>query len=291
MGGHRLEKCAGLKATHLAHIRNLEAACNRFESLHMELNWDMLERRPLDQVNDFLLYIDDGPVGYLALFGFNQNEAEATAMTHPDYRRQGVFRRLLAAALQELARRRTPDILFFCEQASTSGIGTMRALKATYDFSEYKMRLKRSPPRRSQSALQLRPAGPKDLALLVQLDRLCFDVAGDASQSYLREALADPHRRAWVARVGQETIGKIVTLLHPPQADISGFCLLPAHRKKGYGTWILAETVARLLDEGCTDISLEVATDNSGALSLYERCGFEIVTAYDYYRLPVQPAS
>ena len=286
---NRLEKCVGLKATQLAHIGQLEQLCNQFENLQMKLNWEMLQRRPADQINDFLFYADDIPVGYLALYGFNNSESEVTAMTHPAYRRQGIFGRLLAAAQQELAKRGTLDFLFICERASVSGVGVMQAIKAGYDFSEFKMSLKHPPTAIIRPEVQLRPAGQADLPVMVQLDRLCFDVSGNASQTYFKDILTDPNRRAWIVSLDEKTIGKIVTLTDGTEAYISGFCLLPEYQNKGYGTVILTNTVTQLATQGYSDITLEVATDNNGALSLYKRCGFEVFTVFDYYRLPVQP--
>ena len=92
-----LEKSAGLSESQLAHISQLEQSCNHFEGLTMKLNWATLSSRPINEVNDFLFYVDDKPVGYLALYIFNKSQAEVSAMTHPNYRQQGIFKQLLAA--------------------------------------------------------------------------------------------------------------------------------------------------------------------------------------------------
>ncbi len=70
-------------------------------------------------------------------------------------------------------------------------------------------------------------------------------------------------------------------------ADITAVGVLPAHRGRGYGRQMLADVVAMLLGEGWERITIEVATDNTNALRLYESCGFRVTTAYSYYRMPV----
>ena len=255
----------------------------------MKLNWGTLIHRPAGDINDFLYYDHAKLAGCLALYTFNGREAEVSAMTHPDYRRQGVFKHLLAAARSELQQRRIPEFLFICEQASTSGRLCMQAIGAGYDFSEYKMDLQQAVTVATfKPELQLRPATPADLTELVELNGTCFNMPLDATQqNYLAECLTDPNRKVWLATIGDKTIGKIQISATAAETYISGFCLWPEYRGRGYGTVILAQTVAYLLTAGYKAIVLEVATDNQNALTLYERCGFKVTTAYDYYRLPV----
>jgi ribosomal protein S18 acetylase RimI-like enzyme len=283
----RLEKSAGLSESQLAHIRQLEQACNQFEGLTMKLNWATLHSRPTDEINDFLFYADGKPVGYLALYAFNKKEAEVSAMTCPGYRQQGVFKHLLEAARSELEKRNVPDFLFICEQASVSSAHTMKAIGATYDFSEYKMNLKEAVKATSKAELLLRPAYQEDIADLARMDEICFDVPVDVSQSYLENKLSDLQRTILIATVGSKPVGKIQVLIAESETYISGFCMFPEYRGKGYGTMILTDTVQQLVTRGHKNITLEVEANNRNALSLYERCGFEAITAYDYHRLPV----
>lgn len=283
-----LKKNAGLNQSQLAHIRQLEQICNQFEGLTMKLNWATLRSRPTDEVNDFLFYINDKPVGYLALYIFNKRQAEVSAMTHPDYRQRGIFKQLLAAAGSELDKRDIPDFLFICEPASVSGTNAMKAIGAAYNFSEYKMDLKAAAKATSKPELQIRPAYREDIADLARMDEICFDVPVGVSESYLKEKLSDLQRTILIATVGSKVAGKIQVLIAESETYISGFCILPEYRSKGYGTAILTDTVQQLVTRGHQNITLEVEANNRSALSLYERCGFEATTAYDYYRLPLK---
>ncbi|HXW01178.1 MAG TPA: GNAT family N-acetyltransferase [Anaerolineae bacterium] len=289
---YHFEKSYGLNETQLVDIQRLETTCNQFEGLAMKLNWSTLHDRPKEQSSDFLYYADSQLVGYLALYGFNQREVEVSAMTHPDHRRQGIFRQLLAAANLELKERQVPEFLFICERASASGVACMQAIAARYDFSEYKMGLQQAgvKPGPAPADLQLRPARPEDIDALVKMDESCFRVSADAAKRWMAHDLADSKRRILLATFGPVEIGKIHVLINEAETYISGFCLLPEYRRKGYGKIILTRTLDQLVADQGRPISLEVATENEHALSLYEHCGFRTITAYDYYRLPVDGA-
>jgi ribosomal protein S18 acetylase RimI-like enzyme len=67
---------------------------------------------------------------------------------------------------------------------------------------------------------------------------------------------------------------------------ISGFCVYPDKRGKGYGREILAITINEALKNKPENyIQLEVACENERALSLYKSCGFKEYTIYDYYEI------
>lgn len=284
-----LEKSYGLNLAQLAGIQHLETACNQYEGLAMKLNWNMLRDRQKDQNNDFLYYSHGRLVGYLALYGFNQREAEVSAMIHPEYRRRGIFKQLLAAAKLELKKRQVPDFLFICERACTSATACMQAISAGYDFSEYKMRWQQVAIKSGSApiGLQLRPGRLEDIADLVHMDELCFGVSAEAAKRWLMHDLADSNRRILLATLDSIKIGKLNVLLSEAETYISGFCVLPEYRRKGYGKIMLTHTLEQLVAENRHNISLEVATENEQALSLYEHCGFQTITAYDYYRLSV----
>jgi ribosomal protein S18 acetylase RimI-like enzyme len=272
----------------LADIKRLETACNQYDGLTMKLNWNTLQDRPEEQCNDVLCYADGQLLGYLALYGFNQREAEVSAMTHPAHRRQGIFKRLLVAANAELRERSVPDLLFICEQISTTGVACMQAIAARYEFSEYKMQWQEPFTHNPASSdLQLRPARLEDIAELVRLDASCFGVFADTAQRWLAHDISDPRRKVLLAALGPVTVGKINVLMTDTETYISGFCVWPEYRGQGYGKVILTRTLEQLLAERHQNIVLEVACENEHALTLYKHCGFRTVTAYDYYRLPV----
>ncbi len=285
----RIIQSKGLSEAHLNAIHQLENICNQVSGLTMKLNPNTLRNRPDHEINDFLWYEQDQLVGYLALYAFNPKEAEISAMTHPDYRQQGIFTELLEAARFELQQRKVPDFLFICERASTTASQTMQAIGAQYEVSEYKMILDQSnaSPISLPSELALYPASHTDIKFIATLDVNCFGVDFEASKQLLTTRFADPNRRTWILMIDQEHIGKIGVTVSEGEAYINGFCIIPTHRGQGLGTAVLQWLVAQLLQEQHPLISLEVETKNEQALTLYKKAGFFVTTAYDYYRLPV----
>ncbi|MCG3211314.1 MAG: Mycothiol acetyltransferase [Anaerolineae bacterium] len=283
----QLQPAHGLTATQLAEIRQLADTCNSFEGLTMKLNWSTLGNRPTNELNDFLYYIDGRLVGYLALYIFNSREAEVSAMTHPDLRRRGIFAQLLAAARAEVVRRGIPDLLFFCERKARAGTAALRAIGGVYEFSEYRMDLRHPGPVVPTPAnLELRPARAEDIPLIAELDLLCFGIPPELTTARMQKEISDGSRKqGWIATIGGEPIGKIHAINSGNDIYIGAFAVLPQFRGRGYGKTILSRTVAGLVAQGRRNISLEVATDNENALGLYQTCGFETTTAFDYYRL------
>ena len=287
-----LEKSKGLNETQYSQIRQLEAQCNQFDGLAMKLNLNTLRHRPDDEVNDFLFYNGAHLVGFMALYIFNAQEVEISAMTHPDYRRQGIFSRLLAAAREEVQRRKVPDFLFICERASAAAQPVMQAIGAEYEFSEYKMVLQEAKqPAGLIEALELRPASARDLDDLIEMDAISFGIERDGVKKRMVRDLADPNRRIWVASLDGVNIGKINISATEAETFITAFSVLPDYRGQGYGKTILSRLVETLSVEQHQVITLEVETKNDNALSIYINSGFEVTTAYDYYRLPTSNAS
>ncbi|RPI70589.1 MAG: hypothetical protein EHM45_24660 [Desulfobacteraceae bacterium] len=60
-----LLRAQGLSEQQRRGIRELETACTKHSPLNMKLNWEMLEKRPPVEVNDFLCYDDLKLVGFL----------------------------------------------------------------------------------------------------------------------------------------------------------------------------------------------------------------------------------
>lgn len=57
----------------------------------------------------------------------------------------------------------------------------------------------------------------------------------------------------------------------------------PAHRKRGLGTAVCAKLCQALQREGITHIGLTVRADNTAAIRIYERLGFETVLEFNAY--------
>jgi ribosomal protein S18 acetylase RimI-like enzyme len=68
---------------------------------------------------------------------------------------------------------------------------------------------------------------------------------------------------------------------------IYGFVIDERRRGHRLGTRMLAAVIAQLRADGVGEVGLEVDPDNTPAIRLYERFGFETVTTYRYMRLSI----
>ena len=87
-----------------------------------------------------------------------------------------------------------------------------------------------------------------------------------------------------------EVIGHIGWIHSSNNCYIRGVGILPAWRGKGWGRSMIAAVMRQELQtpESAPHLfELDVATQNESALSIYRSCGFESVTVYDYYTVPV----
>lgn len=287
-GGEELRRLAsprGLSVQELQDIRKLEAICGRNEPLNMKLNWDMLEVRSKDETNDFLYYDGDQLIGFLGLYGLG-SEIEITGMIHPDYRRQGLFTKLLHVAGQQALSQGCSRMLLITEHSSEAGTSFVKHMGSRYAFSEYRMKFaEKAVPDFPQHGITLRKTGQKDFPEILRLHKECFGLP-ENENGYAPVG----YDSIYIAELEGESIGKIGVSIEGQNSYIFGFGIKPGNRGRGYGREVLSRVLLELLSRQITPAILEVAVENEKALSLYRSCGFKEVTVYDYYELKTDPA-
>ncbi len=122
--------------------------------------------------------------------------------------------------------------------------------------------------------------------------------ATDRPQHLILERL-DPRRRCFAAWHGaeiaaycwislqQEYVGEMESILdiQPGEAYIWDCATLPAYRRKGLYTALLAFMLGRLADEGLHRIWIGADLENQPSLRAFERAGFQPATAFTFFRL------
>jgi len=136
----------GLRRPHLTddernEIATLAALCNAHDGLDLKLSIGLPHPEADQAAGDFLFYADRRLVGYCALDSSNGSPFELCGMVHPTYRRRGIGRALLQAAMAESTQRGSARLLMICEDVSTSGRGFAATAGAVYRFSEYRLEL------------------------------------------------------------------------------------------------------------------------------------------------------
>ena len=314
MNASGLVKRQTLTDTELAAIEQLIATCNAYEGLRMRLSMEWLRRRAGDETNDFLYYEHGLLVGYLNVDSHGVLEKELTGMVHPDHRRKGIFRTLLAAAKEECDRRGVQKLILVCEQVSRSGLAFVEAIGAQHDFSEYEMVLRTFRERPiAQPHLHIRIAGPEDLEALASIHATSFGDDIERARSMAEKGLRRSESTFYLGLLGEEPVGCLRLDNLEREYGIYGFAVRPEYQGRGYGRQMLQEIIRMLRagqpvgadlsrpspihrpapanpparTESQKSIMLDVDTDNTNAIGLYRSCGFEIRTTYGYYGLSI----
>lgn len=263
-------------------LTDLVDRSNQFEQLDIKINWELLQERTGDTLSDFLFFQDGALVGYASLDGISR-EFELTGVVHPDYRRHGIFRGLYAAAIDEAQRRGAERVLLVCERASAYGQAFVATTGAPYESSEYRMVRDAAAGPPATGAVQLRQVDLSEIELLTEIQARSFDESEESARVMQLYHLEEAESRVYIALLDGEPIGKIEAIVEQQGAYIRAFGVLPERRGRGYGRQTLSALIGTMLDEGRPNLVLEVATENRNALGLYQSCGFQETTVYDYF--------
>lgn len=129
-------------------------------------------------------------------------------------------------------------------------------------------------------ALEITPE--MDARPLYQVHKEAFPVYWKESE--IAEMLLTSGTQAWLARMGQP-VGMLMTRAQFEQAEILTIAVVPAARRSGIASRLMAEAEKTLAGQGVRKIFLEVAENNGFAVALYTRLGYEEVSRRrDYYK-------
>ena len=282
-----LVKKQTLTEAEVTSIELLITTCNNYDGLHMRIDMGTLRDRPGDEANDFLYYEDGMLVGYLFVEGWGGRDRELVGMVHPDYRRRGIFRSLLAEAGEECSQRDIQKLILVCEHASQSGLAFVRAIQAQYEYSEHEMVLGTFRERRqTHKGLDIRQATKQDLDAIVSI--LATDSGNvESINEWVTKLFDESSSRFYIATLDEQPLGCLRLDFMSDQIGIYAFEVRLGYRGLGYGRQMLEEAIRTIRSESQKRIMLDVETDNTNAIGLYLSCGFEIKTTYDYYELKI----
>lgn len=272
-------------------IIRLEELCHRQDGTNLKLEADYRLHRTkkqlsrIQEINELLYYADGMLVAYLGIASFGgMDVAELNGMTHPEFRRMGLFSKLLRLAAEECGKRDFGKVLLLSDGKSESGLAFIRSVSGVYDFSERRMSLPSIPEAEQTGLVTLRKVSNKDVKEVERLNAMIFGGSG------AEDALPEDEERlqgfTYFVERDSSVIGKIKVSYSDAPAFISGFGIVPEERGKGFGKAALREALRLIRLRGITEAELDVETRNDNALSIYKSCGFEERSVMDYYRLP-----
>ena len=262
----------------------------------------------------FFLALDGAElVGYLSVFLPEESTAELNVLVHPDYRRQGIFTKLLQRAKAALSAIGTKEFVFVCEPSSADATAAILAMNAEKKCSEYQMLLettaKLSPTFRnaapfsdSAETLQCSPdttphdcrgelleATPDDLPLLGRMNALFFETSDEMGELFAEDSYYTPGTTVYkyvITDKNKKTvpIGTVCFYEEETIGNIFGLGILPKYRGHGYGKDLLQTLLSRIPAD--KKIYLQVSSWNAAAFQLYQKAGFKIMAQQDFWLLP-----
>lgn len=132
--------------------------------------------------------------------------------------------------------------------------------------------------------ITLRPLELSDVPRVAELERELF--AHTAwSEALITAELRAPDRWYRAAEAGGLLVGYAGLWFDGEVAQVMTIGVAPAHQREGLGTTLLEALLDRSRALGAGEVLLEVAVDNTAAIALYERFGFEVLGRRPrYYR-------
>jgi len=127
------------------------------------------------------------------------------------------------------------------------------------------------------------------LEAVVALERACFLVPWTRTQVAQSHLMAGAI--ALVLMQSEELIGYALVQMSADEAELLRIAVAPMNSRKGYGSQLLRECIARARSSGCNVLFLEVRAGDMGAQAFYATAGFRRVSLRKrYFSNPVDDA-
>ena len=284
----RIKAYHNLSETVVNEVLDLESICLDYDNLKGSLFLDPTLNFDPRIKSFFLMYEKSKLISMISMFIPTKQEAEISVYTLPRYRQRGYFKALLFNVVEELDKFGIPEILFVCEKSSIPGKKVLVSLNAEYEHTEYFMRFsKKKYVSGDAYRLLWLKAELKDLEKIIATSMRIFGDSYEDTKVPLVKCFESEIKEQYIALLNDELIGIGSTNLEGGDVSIFALGLIPKYRGKGYGKELLSLMIDNLLQRGRMDITIEVNSDNASALGLYQKIGFDIEVAYEYYRKKV----
>lgn len=130
----------------------------------------------------------------------------------------------------------------------------------------------------SQAALTLRPMTMADLDPILELEQAVFGAEAWTRQMLAGELEQQPASRYYLIAEDDGGIAGYAGLLGAGwQGDVLTLAVAVGRWGRGIGSALLRALLAEAVRRGCTEVFLEVRTDNSRAQELYRRHEFTAI--------------
>jgi len=284
----KLSKCK------LVEVKRFLSRCEKCDHHAARFYWDSIQDRKNRGVNEVLCYANDKTlVAYMALYHFDENEAEVTLMVDPNYRSPLFYSLLWEQLKQSMARFsiKLSHYVFTCNQQFHSLKDYVRRLGA--ECSEWTYQLCITPALYVKSKAQANPlvqnvvwreATLSDVSIIAAIETDNFNLKALDYETHVHNTLEHPHKAIWMASINDRVVAKIhVDTEDRKKTVLYDFCIpLEAH-DKGYEGILVQSMVGLLFEQSSKKILVDVTDEYD--LHWYKRLGFKCVGVYEHWRL------
>ncbi|PMP79476.1 MAG: hypothetical protein C0176_05380, partial [Mesoaciditoga sp.] len=160
-------------------------------------------------------------------------------------------------------------------------------MNAQRDHGEHLMAYHGDKPFQTSGRLTLRIADRSDLETLVEMNMSVFSDYyrhPDEVTNKMSNILDSKEREMYMGFTCDKAVGICSVGMENSDPSIYGFGIMPEYRKKGYGEELMKLVMNKLIKRNIKTIKLDVDYENSPALNLYLKIGFEIEASFGYFR-------
>lgn len=285
----QLIKASQLSQTQFEEAKALNEMAQNYDGYNTYFYWNSIAKRTGNDLTDFLFYIDNQLVGYLATFEFDNHSAEVCAVVHPKFRHKHIFTRLFEEAQIEMK----AAGLFFCDVIchpfSMFGKQALKKVGAIYRTTEFEMvATSKLTPIEKRADIKIRRADKEDYKLLAMMGSECFESTIDEEVERLQSMTGNKERSIYIAYLNDLPVGK-VHCIKRDEVYLHDFCVLPAFQGQGITRVFLQKVANRFFQYGANAVTLNITADNPKALALYRNCGFHERDSQEYWRYVLVP--
>jgi ribosomal protein S18 acetylase RimI-like enzyme len=208
-------------------------------------------------------------------------------MVEPSYRRQGIATQLMGEILPVLLAQRIATLIFSVpSETSTDWMLERGAIFIRREYQMQRQGIERALI--TNEAISVRLATATDEPILYAIDNACFPEEQSAYLFRFSELLQDPSYKIFIVEKNKTPIGKAHLHIEAEGARLTDIAVLPHYQGRGYGSAMLAYCVNYSLAENQSTLTLDVEIKNQQALKLYDRLGFLVTNACDFWSIPIE---
>lgn len=120
------------------------------------------------------------------------------------------------------------------------------------------------------------PMRRDDVDRVVAIERSSFSMPWSRG-AFVYELEQNRAARCWVCRDEGQIVGYLCLWEIGGEIHITNLAVGPAHRRRGVARYLLTEILGDARQRGIRTVFLEVRPTNTGALSLYQSLGFQVI--------------